>query len=243
MKANILHGHGPLAALYKAHVEGDKGFEDGDFRSEGDSPAFLHNIPTGLRNMESPDWGGWGGRFVRIRENTWLDPVAEPGYQYPRGQVVHEFGLGTHPSEEGDSKRRRIDRIPRAPMALDRGTTKRFRGASRLVHEVIRRSQSRARGGAGSPADLSARAGATLKLSAAGTRDPDGDKLRFRWWQYRDAGSYPEEVHLRTPHKSASSTSIPDDGQTGQTIHLICEVTDSGTPALTRYQRVVVTIR
>ncbi len=47
MRANVLRHRGPLAALYHAH-------ENGDFRSEGDSPAFLHTIPTGLRNLESP---------------------------------------------------------------------------------------------------------------------------------------------------------------------------------------------
>jgi len=78
MKENILQGHGPLCALYRAH-------EDGRFRSEGDSPAFLHTIVTGLRNLESPDWGGWGGRYVKVRENTWLDPVLESGYKYPQG--------------------------------------------------------------------------------------------------------------------------------------------------------------
>ena len=61
MNENILKGHGPLCAEYKAHVEGAKDeFDDGDFRSEGDSPAFLHNIQTGLRNMESPGLGAVG---------------------------------------------------------------------------------------------------------------------------------------------------------------------------------------
>ena len=25
-------------------------------------------------------------RFTRVRENTWLDPVSEPGYKYPEGK-------------------------------------------------------------------------------------------------------------------------------------------------------------
>ena len=79
MKQNILQDRGPLLAMYKAH-------EDGRFRSEGDSPAFLHTIPNGLRSTESPDWGGWDGRYVKVRENTWLDPVTEPGYRYPTGR-------------------------------------------------------------------------------------------------------------------------------------------------------------
>jgi hypothetical protein len=79
MNQNALRDHGPLLALYKAH-------DDGRFRSEGDSPAFLHVIPNGLRSDESPDWGGWGGRFVKVRDNTWLDPVLELGYEYPAGR-------------------------------------------------------------------------------------------------------------------------------------------------------------
>jgi hypothetical protein len=36
---------------------------------------------------------------------------------------------------------------------------------------------------------------------------------------------------------------IPQDAAPGQTIHLIGEVTDLGKPALTRYTRVIATVR
>ena len=88
MKTNILSGHGPLCAMYEAHG-------DGRFRSEGDSPAFMHSIVTGLRSMESPDWGGWGGRYVKVHENIWLDPVLDPDYQYPKGRYYSSNG-GRH---------------------------------------------------------------------------------------------------------------------------------------------------
>lgn len=58
MKENILNGHGSLCSLYKAH-------SNGKFRSEGDSPAFMHQIPVGLRNLNNPDWGGWGGQYIK----------------------------------------------------------------------------------------------------------------------------------------------------------------------------------
>lgn len=57
MKQHLLEGHGALCRLYEV--------KDGAFRSEGDSPAFLHVIPTGLRSDEDPTFGGWGGRFTR----------------------------------------------------------------------------------------------------------------------------------------------------------------------------------
>jgi len=36
---------------------------------------------------------------------------------------------------------------------------------------------------------------------------------------------------------------VPSDAVEGQTIHLILEATDDGEPALTRYQRIVITVR
>ncbi len=62
-KENILEGHGPLCAMYEAKEE--------RFRSEGDSPAFLHLIDTGLRSDEHPTYGGWGGRFKRAGDHYW----------------------------------------------------------------------------------------------------------------------------------------------------------------------------
>jgi hypothetical protein len=35
---------------------------------------------------------------------------------------------------------------------------------------------------------------------------------------------------------------VPADAKPGQAIHIICEMTDNGTPPLTRYQRVVIQI-
>ena len=56
---NILENHGPLCKLYKA--------KNGGFRSEGDSPSFLHLIDVGLGNLIHPEYGGWGGRFIKSR--------------------------------------------------------------------------------------------------------------------------------------------------------------------------------
>lgn len=56
MGTHITSGHGPLCAAYET--------KKGRFRSEGDSPAFLHVLHTGLRSVEDPRYGGWGGRFA-----------------------------------------------------------------------------------------------------------------------------------------------------------------------------------
>ena len=82
-----------------------------------------------------------------------------------------------------------------------------------------------------------------MKLSAQGTSDPDGDTLEYRWWQYREAGSYAGTIEIRKAGEQDASFTVPGDAGKGKTIHIICEVTDNGTPQLTRYQRVVVEVQ
>ena len=95
MKENIFKNmnSNPLIAYYNENTKKKLGGKE-DFMGEGDSPAFIHEIPTGLRSTESPDWGGWGGRYVLIRENTWLDKVPIDGYKYPSGRWYTSTGWG-----------------------------------------------------------------------------------------------------------------------------------------------------
>ncbi|MFO7670512.1 MAG: DUF1593 domain-containing protein [Bacteroidales bacterium] len=236
MKENILENHGPLCAHYKAH-------ENGDFRSEGDSPAFLHTIVTGLRNLESPDWGGWGGRFVRVRENTWLDPVPEAGYEYPEGRWYGSTGWGRNSLREGSAttEAQRLEYFK--PMwqwseALQNDFASRADWCVKSYEEanhppLVVLDQE---------LDLKARPGSKVKLSALGTSDPDGDELIYRWWQYQEAGSYNGIIEIQEAGKQAAFFAVPDDAIKGHSIHIICEVKDKGTPQLTRYQRVIVVI-
>jgi hypothetical protein len=66
--------------------------------------------------------------------------------------------------------------------------------------------------------------------------------VTVRWWHYQDAGTYPGEVAIPNATSLDTTLRIPSDAQPGQTIHVILEATDSGTPSLTRYQRVLLTI-
>jgi hypothetical protein len=91
------------------------------------------------------------------------------------------------------------------------------------------------------PLARTARPGETIRLRGTVT-DPDRDKATISWWHYQDAGSYPGEVVIPNARSLDTTVQIPGDAQPGQTIHLILEATDSGTPSLTRYQRVIVTV-
>jgi hypothetical protein len=91
-------------------------------------------------------------------------------------------------------------------------------------------------------ADLKVRPGDIVSLSAKGTTDPDGDELTFQWWQYGEADTYKGAVQIKDAGKREASFTVPDNAGEGQTVHVICEVTDAGTPPLTRYQRVILTV-
>ena len=92
------------------------------------------------------------------------------------------------------------------------------------------------------PLDITVKAGETVKLSAS-TTDPDGDSVSVKWWQYRSAGTYPGQVEITNPSSRIASFVIPGDAQPGATIHVVVEATDSGTPAMTHYQEVIVTVQ
>jgi len=234
MKQNVLQDHGPLLALYKAH-------DDGRFRSEGDSPAFLHVIPNGLRGEESPDWGGWGGRFTRVRDNTWLDPVLVPGYKYPEGRWYTGSAWGRTrlkkeiPNDEEltaylKPQWRWIDAIQNDFAARADWCVKPYDQANHPP--VVQLAHAR---------DLKVRAGDTVSLSAKGTTDPDGDSLTYRWWQYHEADSAEAEVRISNASAPQASFVVPN--EPGKQVHIVLEVTDNGAPRLVRYQRVICDIR
>lgn len=236
MKENILENHGALCSIYEAH-------ENGDFRSEGDSPAFLHTIPTGLRNMESPDRGGWGGRFALVRDNTWLDPVPVEGYTHPEGRWSGSTGWGRNSLREGTTTTAEQRHEYFKPMwRWTDAMQNDFAGRADWCVKSYEEANHPPVVKLGHAADLEVSQGQTVKLSAQGTSDPDGDSLAYRWWQYQEPGSYTGTIQIQNENMQEASFVVPEDATAGQTIHVICEVTDNGTPPLTRYQRVIVTI-
>jgi hypothetical protein len=89
--------------------------------------------------------------------------------------------------------------------------------------------------------NVTASPGETVILRATAT-DPDGNGLAFSWWQYKDAGSYPGSVTFSNAKSVESRMIVPTDADSGQSIHLVLQVTDDWTPALTSFQRVIVIV-
>jgi len=244
MKENILKNNGPLCSLYKAHTNGDDGFDDGDFRSEGDSPAFMHQIMTGLRNLESPEYGGWAGRYVRVRENTWLDPVPIKAYVYPEGRWYTQKAWGRkYMREEYPANKEQMTEyfkpITRWADAMQNDFAARADWCVKSYKEanhppVVKLDHSM---------DLSAKPGSFIQLSAKGTSDPDSDQLAYHWWHYDEADSFNGTIEIKNKDNREASFEVPKEINEEATIHIVCEVSDNGTPPLTRYQRVIIKVK
>lgn len=203
MTENIKEGHGPLFGAYP--VEG--------FKSEGDSPSFMHQIDVGLRSLEDHSYGGWGGRFVKDGDvkSGWRGAEDDGNLFRPIYRWSEAF---------------QNDWAARADWCV-----KRYEEAN---HPPVVKLTG--------PVDVTVAPGDSVTLSAEGTSDPDGDDLAFKWWQYREPGTYDGIVEISDPDKQTASVAVPKGATKGRTIHVICEVADSGTPRLTRYARVIVTV-
>ena len=89
---------------------------------------------------------------------------------------------------------------------------------------------------------LQVKAGDTLRLDASASADPDNDNdsITFLWWQQPELGTI--RLSINDERAPALSLHIPDDAA-GQTIHLICEVSDTGSLNLKSYQRVILSVQ
>ena len=235
----IKFNHGPLAGSYflwgdgqrlvsdSDHVQGDtavarrNGMNQYAFISEGDSPSYLFLINTGLRNVEDPSYGGWGGRFVQSKTNSHLwEDVNVTDYNYFDKKQDAEF-----------PQTRWVEALQNDFAARADWCVKTYKEAN---HPPIVKLLT--------PGNLLVSPGALVRLNATAS-DPDGNLLTYRWWQYVEAGSYDGQVQIQHAENTDASLMVPMDAKPGNKIHIILEVKDSGSPPLTRYQRVIVTVK
>lgn len=80
----------------------------------------------------------------------------------------------------------------------------------------------------------------SVKLSGQAI-DPDGDGLIYRWWQYKEVGTFKNEISISNSETPDVIAGIPASIKKGETIHIILEVSDDQFPNMTRYQRLLLT--
>jgi hypothetical protein len=193
--------------------------------------------------MESPGYGGWGGRYQNVRSNTWLDPVPFPGYTYPEGRWYTQTAWGRrYMRDEYPENRDRMQEY--------------FKPLSRWTDDIQNDFAARADWCVSSfeeanhppvvildhASDLVAAPGSTITLGAEASHDPDGDELTYHWWYYKEAGTYQGDLPIEDANLQNALVTIPDGIQESTTLHIVCEVSDKGTPQLTRYQRVIIRV-
>jgi hypothetical protein len=219
---------GALGELYPAPV----------YIMEGDTPSFLYLIPTGLGSPEHPDWGSWGGRYGSVGPSLglWSDSV---------DQVKGVDGVDYNTNQATVWRWRREfqnDFAARIAWTM----TSAENGANHPPQLVVNGESGRA------PIAITSCANRAIRLSAAGTSDPDRNTLLYRWWQYREAsGGLPSrpltitgadavEATVMAPvtEKPAPNVDLPAE----MLYHVVLSVTDDGSPPLTRYRRVLLKV-
>jgi hypothetical protein len=177
-------------------------------------------IDNGLRNWQDPRWGGWGGRQI-------VDP-ADPKRWSNKGA---------------------LDATPEGTTANDYSSARFFSAiqndfAARLKWSVTSDptgANHHPKASVAEGLDLIRHPGEIVTLHGRASH-PDGNAVTLKWWQYQEAGTYPSTVRLSAIDDNSTAFQIPRDAEPGQTIHVILEAKDNGSPALTHYQRVVITV-
>lgn len=216
-----IQNHGPLGAEYP----------DIAYIMEGDTPSFLYLIDNGLGDPEHPEYGSWGGRYA------FYTPYHRKFFHRPE---TRPFWSNTDDWVEGNDGLIYIQ--PQATIwrwreAYQNDFAARMdwtiKGYQEVNHPPMAALAHSNR--------LNVKSGEKVSLNASGSSDPDGDRLSYYWFQYREPGSYVGNITLEEPDEISISFTAPEVDEP-KTIHIILQITDDGTPALTRYQRVIVTL-
>ena len=219
LAANIRENHGPLAAHYIPFA----------YIMEGDTPSFFGLINNGLGWYISPAYGGWGGRYELYRSyaekgKIWTSSVnTQDEITLPDGRI--------EASNQATIWRWRQAYQHDFAARMDWNIAEDFGKANHNPVVVINGNVGKA------VASAKVKPGEKVVLSAKGSSDPDDDKLTLRWFVYREAGSG-GNVKIEKPESEEISFTMPE-LNTGQSLHVILEVKDTGTPTLFAYRRII----
>lgn len=243
-----VHGNVQLGALGKM-------YPNITFIMEGDSPSIFFTMQNGLNAPEHPEWGGWGGRYfpVNYGEQQFSDAA-----DHAIGQNGQEF-ISNHATVWRWRSAYQNEMAARIQWTL-RGNEPR----SNTTHPPV----VAVNGSCGSaPIELDVAPDSTITLDASQSYDRDGRSLNFTWFHYREitatqwwvsaevpqlnftaaAGSDGRVVNVHLPQEAnacRAPTALHATGpETCQQYHAILQVTNSGTPPITRYRRVILKVR
>lgn len=197
----------------------------GSWLGEGDNHTFMNMLGNGLRAFEDGTFGGWGGRT----DPTELAEIISFSGGGDADALASQLG-----NQDNSSKTEYPNFFPMAQhdfaTRMHWSVTPKYKDANHEpVVEIL------------GPMNLLVNPGQKVPLFGKVT-DPDGDKTTVKWWQFQ-VGTYPNQIQISRADTLHPEIEIPKDAKSGQTIHIILEATDSGSPSLTRYQRIVISIK
>lgn len=227
VQEGIKNNHGELGKLYVQ-----------DYISEGDSPAFLYSLGNGLRSDENPTYGGWGGLFYKVNgfKNVYRD-VDKASYaqwiEAANRDFENRLNWCVTPSYAAANHK------PEIHLTVPRNITIKSGKTVTLTAEITDKDSLDYNALWERYGPIYKQAGFDfVRFSQMMAKQPRYSNL---WWQYKDAGTYNGMVDIRNP-ELAQIQFIPPKVDKPCTVHLILEVTDNGSPALTAYERVIITI-
>ena len=223
LEKNIM-SHGPLGALYPRLA----------YIMEGDTPSFLGLVNNGLGWHLSPAYGGWGGRYVLYRNYGETRPIWTNNAD-SRDTVTASDGK-SHTSDQATVWRWREHFQNDFAARMDWCVSADRSGANHNPLAVLNGDKSK------SVLQLEVGGGQEVTLSAEGSSDPDGNQLSYSWYQYPEAGTLTATVNLTGTNTTHCSVVTPVNRKP-ETLHLILEVRDNGSPNLVAYRRAILTIR
>ena len=216
----------------------------GSWLGEGDTGTFLNLVDNGLRAHENETWGSWAGR--RRQTPAGMGGMPSGGSGAPSGGFgMPPGGFGEIPGGDGippdiasmmsfflsPDTAMPLEFLPAAQNELAArfkwAVTPRFEDANH--HPVITGAS-----------EISAKASEKVALKMK-VIDPDKDVVSLQWVQFK-VGTYEGDVSVENPATASTSFTVPSDAKPGDTIHLVLEAKDSGSPALYRYHRVIITV-
>jgi hypothetical protein len=88
---------------------------------------------------------------------------------------------------------------------------------------------------------LQVESGSSVRLSAGGSSDPDGNQFSYRWFDYPEPGGSKSALDLRGSTGESLIFKAPE-VSSATDLHIVLEMKDNGTPALYAYRRAVVSV-
>jgi hypothetical protein len=238
---NIQQNHGFLGAVYP----------DVAWGVEGDTPAFLSLIQNGLNTAEHPEWGGWGGRyelykpdFSKTKKGGSIVTIAPETREIWTNAIdsytpyiANEFGRSVKQDTQtftdfkvtlwrwrDDFQHDFVARMDWCFMSFDE--------ANHPPVPVLSHAEQ-----------ITVKSGEGFTLDAFETYDPDGDSFSFLWFNYPEAGSYKKPIKINGAENVHMAHFTAPEVDKDETAHFILKVTDRGEHQLSRYKRIIVTIK